>query len=88
MVRVRGRDPAVWQLPAPGDRVMHVSPDAPGDPVAERRIVDLADRDAPDHVVGLVRIAGGRDPGPAVALDELNRRQEGAALVAIGRGGS
>jgi hypothetical protein len=38
---------------------------------------------ATDNLVGLIRIAGRRGPGSAGALHELDRGQEGAALVAV-----
>lgn len=54
-------------------RGLPISPAALCDPVAECRLADLAAGDAPDHVVGLIRITGRGDPGSAVALDELDR---------------
>ena len=62
------------------------SPAAPGDPVAEVRLAQLAARDSADHAVGLVWITGRRKPDSAVPLDELNGGEERASLVAVGQG--
>lgn len=55
------------------------------DPVAEVRLAQIATGDGADDPVGLVRVARCRHPRPAVALDELDRRQERAALVPVGQ---
>ncbi len=54
-------------------RGLPISPAALGDPVPERRLADLAAGDAPDNVIGLIRIAGCGDPRSAIALNELDR---------------
>jgi hypothetical protein len=61
----------------------NASPTALCDPLAKVRFAHLAAGDATDNLIGFIRIAGRRGPGSAIALHELDRGQEGAALVAV-----